>query len=58
MTITSDNHILVSKQIKEAYGTGRHYYELHGQKLQVLPQAITDRPSPEFVDWHNNMFKP
>ncbi|RYE65313.1 MAG: hypothetical protein EOO81_12860 [Oxalobacteraceae bacterium] len=56
MTITSDNRIEVSSQIKETYGNGRHYYALHGQELQVLPKAIADRPSPEFVEWHNSQF--
>ena len=59
MTITSDNRIEVSNQIKETYGNGRHYYALHGQELQIVPKAVADRPSPEFVEWHNNqVFRP
>jgi putative restriction endonuclease len=45
MTVTTENRIEVSAQIKEAYGNGKVYYALHGQKLQVLPQALSDRNS-------------
>lgn len=39
MTVMPENVIEVSDQIKEAYGNGRRYYALHGQKLRVLPEA-------------------
>jgi putative restriction endonuclease len=59
MTVTADNRIEVSGHIKETYGNGRHYYKLHGQELQVLPENVSDRPSREFVEWHNsNVFRP
>lgn len=59
MTVTPENIIEISGHLKEAYGNGRHYYALHGQKLQVLPEALSDRPSPDFVEWHNNhVFRP
>ncbi|RYZ90657.1 MAG: hypothetical protein EOP04_03255 [Proteobacteria bacterium] len=59
MTVTTDNRIEVSSQIKEAYGNGRHYYALHGQELQVLPKALSDQPANEFLEWHNSqVFRP
>jgi putative restriction endonuclease len=54
MTVTVDHHIEVSKSIKEDYGNGRDYYALHGQSMSVMPDAHTDRPASEFLDWHNN----
>lgn len=59
MTITTDNRVEVSSQIKETWGNGRHYYALHGQKLEVLPESLSDRPAAEFVEWHNSVvFRP
>lgn len=57
ITITSDNRVEVSSRIKEDYGNGREYYKLHGKRLLILPEKYDDRPSKEYVEWHNgNIF--
>jgi putative restriction endonuclease len=53
LTVTQDYHIEVSPQIKEEYENGRDYYAMHGTELRVLPTTDRDRPSREFIDWHN-----
>jgi putative restriction endonuclease len=32
---------------------GEHYYALHGSPLVHVPERCIERPSPEFVRWHN-----
>lgn len=54
VTFTTDYKIEVSKKIKEEFENGRTYYAFHGRPLLVLPEAISDRPSPEYIEWHNN----
>ena len=57
ITITNDFNIEVSKRIKEDYGNGRDYYAYHGRKLIELPKPVQERPSPAFLQWHNeNIF--
>lgn len=53
MTVNEDLRIEVSKRIKEDYGNGRDYYAFHGRKLIEMPDNIMDRPSREFLIWHN-----
>lgn len=53
MTVTDDLRVEVSRAIKEEYENGREYYALHGQSLQSMPDDIQERPSPDFVRWHN-----
>ncbi|MGI6548587.1 MAG: HNH endonuclease [Syntrophomonadales bacterium] len=53
MTVSPDFHIEVSKKIKEDFGNGRDYYALHGSKLREVPQNTIERPSREFLEWHN-----
>lgn len=53
LSITPDLSVEVSRKIKEKYENGRAYYALNGQKLVVLPTTLTDRPSTEFLEWHN-----
>lgn len=43
----------VSKKIKEKYENGREYYAHHGRQLAILPPTDADRPSTEFLRWHN-----
>lgn len=57
LTITTDNKIVVSKRIKEDYGNGREYYKFHGRQLMVLPEKQEEKPSKEYIEWHNqNVF--
>jgi putative restriction endonuclease len=52
LTVTDSLHIEVSKRIKEEYENGREYYALHGKSLVTLPLRPIDRPSLEFLQWH------
>lgn len=53
MTVSSDFRIEVSRRIKEDFGNGRDYYALRGNKLCEIPKNSIERPSPEFLEWHN-----
>lgn len=57
VTIDEGLNIEVSKRIKEDFGNGREYYTFHGKKLVVVPDNVRERPSQEFLRWHNeNVF--
>lgn len=53
VTLTTDHRIEVSGRIAEEFENGRDYYAMHGQRLQVLPDAAADRPSDAFITHHN-----
>ncbi len=53
VTVTSDLKVEVSKRIKEEFENGREYYRYHGGSLENLPNAPGERPSPDFIEWHN-----
>jgi len=53
VTITPDHHVLVSKRIREEFENGRDYYALHGHAVRVLPELERNRPTAEFLQWHN-----
>ncbi|UCH65999.1 MAG: HNH endonuclease [Ignavibacterium sp.] len=58
LTVTPEYNIEVSRRIKEEFNNGKHYYTLHGHPLYALPKIIEDRPSLEFIKWHNeNIFR-
>lgn len=52
-TVTPDYHLEVSRRIKEDYENGREYHQRHGSRLLVLPDAASERPSADFLSWHN-----
>ena len=52
ITITPTMHVEVSRRIKEEFENGRDYYRHHGGAIR-LPANPADRPSPEFLGWHN-----
>ncbi|HHH84775.1 MAG TPA: HNH endonuclease [Firmicutes bacterium] len=57
LTLDQTHTINVSRRIKEEYENGKDYYILHGKKLKVLPEQPEERPSKEFLSWHNeNIF--
>lgn len=57
LTVTPEHRIEVSRRIKEEYENGRDYYALHGSQLRHLPDDPAERPSLEFLEWHNrNVF--
>ena len=53
ITVNEDYRIEVSKRIKEDYGNGREYYALHGKMLAEIPDRPEERPSKQFLLWHN-----
>jgi putative restriction endonuclease len=53
ITITPTMHIEVSRRIKEEFENGRDYYRHHGGSIR-LPINPSDRPSAEFLEWHNS----
>lgn len=58
VTITNDYKIEVSNRIKQEFENGRDYYKFHGKNLLTLPNRMIDKPSSQFIDWHNqNIYK-
>ena len=58
ITITNDYHVAVSRRIRDEFSNGREYYAFDGKALQITPQSAADRPSKEFLEWHqNNCFR-
>lgn len=53
VTVTPDSHILISKRIRQEFENGKDYYALDGKELKVLPERTLDRPSVDFLNWHN-----
>jgi putative restriction endonuclease len=57
LTITPSLYVEVSRRIKEEFDNGKHYNKLHGKTIQS-PSRLIDRPSEEFIQWHNeNVFR-
>ena len=52
VTVTPDYRFEVSKRIREEFENGRDYYALHGREI-FKPAKLEERPSPEFLQWHN-----
>ena len=52
LTITPDLKIEVSRRIREEFENGRDYYKYNGQSMHP-PQNWMDRPSREYLAWHN-----
>jgi putative restriction endonuclease len=57
LTVTLDYRVEVTRRIREEFENGRHYHELQGQRLTVVLRKESDRPAPEFIEWHNGIFK-
>ncbi len=53
LTITPDLRLEVSPQIQEQYSNGKLYYSYQGSDLKSLPESLLERPSPDFLAWHN-----
>ena len=52
VTVTSDFRFEVSRRIKEEFDNGRHYYALHGEKID-LPPDPAQQPEKAYLSWHN-----
>jgi putative restriction endonuclease len=53
LTINKQMLVEVSRRIKEEFDNGKEYYRFQGGMIH-LPKDPQFRPSPEFVEWHNN----
>ncbi len=57
ITIDETLHIEISKQIKEDYGNVKEYYAYHGKMLSEIPDNTHEKPSEQYLRWHNeNVF--
>jgi putative restriction endonuclease len=54
LTIDKELRVEVSRRIREEYENGRLYYALRGKSLEIVPTAHADRPSADFIEWHNS----
>ena len=52
VTVTPDLRFEVSRRIREEFENGRHYYALHGHKIEP-PLDIWQSPDPDALTWHN-----
>lgn len=59
LTLTDDLHIEASRRIREEFDNGKDYLALHGRRLQAVPENPADRPSPDFIAYHQeHVFAP
>jgi putative restriction endonuclease len=59
LTVTDKYDVEVSQRIKAEFENGRNYYAFHGKALANLPMRGDDRPSAEYLSWHNqHKFRP
>ena len=57
VTVTPDLMFEVSRRIREEFNNGKHYYALHGHKIEP-PMDSGQYPDPEALTWHNeNCFR-
>jgi putative restriction endonuclease len=52
LTVTPEMEVIVSKRLQKEFHNGEEYLAMSGHKL-LTPARPADRPSPEFLDWHN-----
>ncbi len=53
ITVTPNYRVEVSRRIKDEFENGKYYYALNGQALSALPSDDVERPSSDFLGWHN-----
>lgn len=59
ITVTPDYKVEISKRIREEFENGREYYQYHGKDLLIIPQAPSNRPRADYLDYHNTtIFRP
>lgn len=57
VTVTPNYRIKVSERLRLDYQNGRTYYPFDGKEV-ALPALADERPSPDFLLWHNrNVFR-
>jgi putative restriction endonuclease len=52
VTVSLDGRFEVGRRLKEDFDNGRHYYDLHGQRLRA-PLRPTAQPAREALEWHH-----
>ena len=52
VTVAEDHRVVVSDRIREEFENGREYYRYRDKPLFV-PGGAEERPSQEFLRWHN-----
>jgi len=56
MSKTKTNSL--QQEFLTGFENSKEYYQFHGKSLLYLPEEITNRPKPEFIQWHNgNVYK-
>ena len=53
VTINPNLRFEVSPKLRQEFENGRAYYALTGKELKNIPDLQIDRPSREFLEWHN-----
>ncbi len=53
ITITKQYKVEVSERIKKLYKNGKEYYSYHGKSLVIIPTKEIEKPSLEYIEWHN-----
>jgi putative restriction endonuclease len=57
VTVTAEHKFEVSNRIKEEFDNGEQYRIFHGHRIH-MPLDSRFKPSPEFLNWHNeNVFR-
>ena len=52
LTVSPEMEVVVSKRLKDEFHNGNEYLAMTGHRL-LAPTRPADRPSPEYLDWHN-----
>jgi putative restriction endonuclease len=52
LTVSPEMEVVVSKRLKDEFHNGKEYLAMSGRQL-LAPARPADRPSHEFLDWHN-----
>ena len=53
VTVTPALRLEVSPRLKAEWENGREYYAYHGRELTCRPADVSNFPSREFLQWHN-----
>jgi putative restriction endonuclease len=54
VTVTPSYEFRASNRLRDEFDNGEEYFAMQGRNLW-LPPANTDRPSFEFLEWHNDV---
>lgn len=59
VTVDKGHRFHVSSRLKTEFDNGIDYYRYQGSVLTVVPKLLTNRPSGEYLEWHNDaVFRP